>query len=234
VSYSPQPPSHPGQGPQWQDGGYTPQYPPAPQPRRNSTGTTVVLAVGGVVIVFLIVAIVLVLVFGGRDPEPAPVADSPRPQESTSAQTPDVLGDSDWIPDDIPDDVPEPPDDELSTGEFPEAMDGSWSGVMTQYDLDGNYESTWTLEVHMVAGESLGGADLSMPNGESCRWDILTTSNTEDSVDLEYYTMDDGNGTCTLFGYLHFIVDGDDLYVGVATEQPDGSISTADGVLTRF
>jgi len=40
--------------------------------------------------------------------------------------------------------------------------------------------------------------------------------------------------TCTLFGYLHFIVDGDDLYVGVATEQPDGSISTADGVLTRF
>ncbi|GAA3993358.1 hypothetical protein [Thermobifida alba] len=200
------------------------------------------LVVGGVVIVVLVVAIVLVFTLGGSGSGGTPTADSPRPQESTSdrtpeddASTPDVLGDdSDWIPDDIPDDVPEAPGGGLAAGEFPEDMDGDWKGTMTQYGLDGTFQSTWVLDVHMAAGESTGSAELSLENDRSCQWDIITTGNTEDTVDLEYHTTDDGNGSCTPFGYLHFIVDGDNLYVGVASEQPDGSLSTADGVLTRY
>ncbi|WP_084012865.1 hypothetical protein [Thermobifida halotolerans] len=180
-------------------------------------------------------AIVMVFALGGNRSGGGQVADSPRPQESTSEQAPDVLqDDSEWIPEEIPEDVSETPNEELTTGEFPGDMDGSWTGTMTQYDPDGYVVSTWNLDVHMVAGESLGGADLYMDNGMTCRWDILTTSNTEDTADLEYFTMDDGDGTCTPFGYLHFIVDGDNLYVGVATEWDNGMISTADGVLTRY
>ncbi|EOR72844.1 hypothetical protein JCM3263A_28080 [Thermobifida fusca] len=222
-------PHHPqGQGTHWQNSAYPPQYPaPSPPPRRNTAGI-IMLAVSGVAIVALIVAIVAVIALNNNTADPPAAHASP---DSTAARTADDrptatsdtrTGDSDQVADDT---------GSGSSPVFPDAMDGDWQGTMSQYDMSGNLESRWDLELHIEGGESTAEAELSMSNGRTCTWGLLVTGSGDDSVDLQYTTTNDGNGTCTPSGHVHIVVKDGQLLVGVATEQPDGSISTADGVL---
>ncbi|TDQ55513.1 hypothetical protein [Actinorugispora endophytica] len=231
MTYPQQPPFPPEQGPQWQGGYPPPQYgPPAPPPppRRGNPAGVVLVAAGGVVIVGLVIAIIVVLVRGGGSggPEarqdPTPVTESSPAEETTPESTPETT------PEETPRESPEETTE--GRGVFPEAMDGSWSGTMTQYDPDGAEVSTWELEIHMTAGERVGTADLSMGDGTTCEWEVLATDSTDESVDLQYSTTDDGGGSCTSSGFVHLIVSGDQLAAGVATDWPTG-VSTADGML---
>lgn len=226
----PHPPPLPHeQPPHWHSGD---QRPP---PQRQSLVGAVLLTAGIAVIIFLVIAIVVVLVRGsGPDsragsestaPAGSPSPFTPTPEETTVARPPDQTPTRPTI------EVPTA-DPDLTTGVFPERMDGYWSGTMTQYDSDGAEIATWDLELHMIAEQSIGGADLTLSDGTTCTWNILAVANTEDTVDIDYYTNDNGGGKCTDSGFVHIIMQNGRLSVGVASVMANGQTTTAAGTLT--
>ncbi|GLU47013.1 hypothetical protein [Nocardiopsis ansamitocini] len=216
MNYPQGQPYPPHQGPQWSPGA------PPPPPRKGRTGT-VLLSIGLAIIVGLVVAIIVVLNNrGGGEPGPTP---QPTPQPTEPAQErpePSSPGESDNNDDD---DAAAPEGD----GEVPEAMAGTWSGTMTQYDPEGDEAGTWDLTVVLESGADDGTATLDI-DGATCTWDLVVTTSGEDDLDMEYTTTDDGDGLCTASGFVHFIVDPNGLHTGVSTEWPTG-ISTSSGTL---